>query len=279
MLVGVSKRKGIPIFLTAHNVWDDILFLDLTRNIEWSHIIAVSHFIRQELIGVGCSHKDVTTIHHGIDEDIYNPDINPVPILNKYPQLKKKRVVFHPARMGLAKGCDVSIKAIKIVKEKFPDVMLVLAGTKNIIDWIDTQQRDIAYMVNLVEYFELRDNVLIDTYRLQEIPLLYAASQIAIYPSSSCEPFGLTMLEALASARPMIVSRTGGMPEIIRDGVNGFLIPVKDFEELASRIIQLLIDDRLRERLGTTGRAIVEQQFTKRILAENILRLYRKFCG
>ncbi len=86
------------------------------------------------------------------------------------------------------------------------------------------------------------------------------------------------MLEALSSATPMVVTEAGGMPEIIKDGINGFIIPIKDFESLASRTIQLLVNDELRERLGYTGRQMVEQQFTDKIVAENTLRVYRKFC-
>ncbi|HDZ76643.1 MAG TPA: glycosyltransferase family 1 protein [Candidatus Omnitrophica bacterium] len=274
----ISKQKGIPIILTAHNVWDDNLFLDLTNNIKWSHIIAVSHFIKREIIGIGHDHRNITVIHHGIDQDDYSPKTDPRPALKKYPILRKKRIVFHPARMGLAKGCDVTIKAFKIVKERFPDVVLVLAGTKNIIDWTLSQQKDIAYMVSLVKFLKLEKNVLIDSYQLKDMPNLYAASSVCVYPSTASEPFGLTMLEALASGKPMVVTEAGGMPEIIKDGVNGFIVPVKDFESLASRIIQLLANDDLRERLGYTGRQIVELQYTKQIIAENTLRLYRKFC-
>ena len=278
ILQDISIKKGIPLILTAHNVWDDNLFLELTKKIKWTHIIAVSHFIKKEIIGTGYNHKKITVIHHGIDEDIYSPKVSPQPIFKKYPILKRKRVVFHPARMGLAKGCDVSIKALRIIKERFPDVVLVLAGTRNIIDWGLTQQKDIAYMVNLVKSLALRNNVLIDAFNLTDMPKIYAASTVCVYPSSSCEPFGLTMLEALASAKPMVVTETGGMPEIIKDGINGFIIPVKDFEALASRVIQLLSDKDLRERLADTGRQIIEQQYTKDIVVENTLRLYRKFC-
>lgn len=274
----LGAKKGIPLILTAHNVWDDNLFLDLTKNIKWSHIIAVSHFIKREIIGTGYGHKNITVIHHGIDQDIYSPKVDAQSVFKKYPLLRGKKVIFHPARMGLAKGCDVSIKALRIVKDRFPDVVLVLAGTKNIIDWVQSQQKDIAYMVNLVEFLGLEDNVLIDAFPLVDMPKLYAASSVCVYPSSVSEPFGLTMLEALSSAKPMVVTETGGMPEIIKDGINGYVIPVKDFESLASRIIQLLTSKDLRERLGHTGRQMVEQQYTKEIVTENTLRLYKRFC-
>jgi glycosyltransferase involved in cell wall biosynthesis len=274
----IATRKGVPLILTAHNVWDDNLFLDLTNNIKWSHIITVSHFIKGEIIGTGYDHKNITVIHHGIDQEIYSPKVDAQPVFKKYPILRGKKVIFHPARMGLAKGCDVSIKALRIIKKRFPDVVLVLAGTKNIIDWVQSQQKDIAYMVNLVEFLGLEDNVLIDAFRLEDMPELYAASLVCVYPSTVSEPFGLTMLEALSSGKPMVVTETGGMPEIIKDGINGFIIPVKDFESLASRINCLLGNKELRERLGHTGRQMVEQQYTKEIVAENTLRLYKKFC-
>ncbi|MFH1413397.1 MAG: glycosyltransferase family 4 protein [Candidatus Omnitrophota bacterium] len=279
LLQEVSRKKGIPLILTAHNVWDDNLFLDLTNKIRWTHIIAVSHFIKREIIGTGYKHSNITVIHHGIDQNAYSLKTKPGYILKKYPILKgRKRIVFHPARMGLAKGCDVTIKAFRIVKGRFPDAILVLAGTKNIIDWSHSHQKDIAYMVSLVKFLNLRNNVLIDTYDLTDMPKLYAASSVCVYPSTASEPFGLTMLEALASGKPMVVTEAGGMPEIIKDGINGFIVPVKDFESLASRIIQLLSDGQLRDRLGYTGRQIVEQQYTKEIVAENTLNLYRKFC-
>lgn len=271
----LARGRGIPLILTAHNVWDDNLFLDLTRNVKWSHIIAVSHFIKRELIGIGCPHKKITVIHHGIDQNAYSPDIKYKTIFRKYPELKGKEVIFHPARMGLAKGCDVTIKALRVIRQRIPDVLLVLAGTKNIIDWAQSQQKDIAYLVDLVDFFDMRKNVLIDSFKLEDMPKIYAACSVCVYPSSSPEPFGLTMLEALSSAKPMVVTETGGMPEIIKDGVNGFVVPIKDFEALASRVVQLIANKELRDRLGYTGRRIVEQNYTKEIVMENTLNIYR----
>ncbi|NQU95235.1 MAG: glycosyltransferase family 4 protein [Candidatus Omnitrophica bacterium] len=271
-----AHKLGVPLVLTAHNVWDDVLFLELTRDIKWSHFIAVSHFIKRELIGAGIDDREITTVHHGIDTQIYKPNVKTNKILKKYPQLNNKRVIFHPARMGLAKGCDVSIKALNIIKKSFPDILLVLAGTKNIIDWAGSHQKDIAYMVNLVKIFGLQKNVLIDTFTLEEVSEMYGVAKVCIYPSSSGEPFGLTMLESLASGKPMIVTDSGGMPEIIQDGITGYVITIKNFEVLASRIIQLLSDERLRRRLGYTGRQIVEKSFTKEIVTRSTIDIYKR---
>ncbi len=275
----MARRKGVPLILTAHNVWDDILFLDLTLKTKWAHIIAVSHFIKRELIGIGYDDRRITVIHHGIDAKMFRPGIKIDEIKRKHPELKDKRIVFHPARIGLGKGCDIGIKALNIVRRQFPNVMLVLAGTRNVIDWGATQQKDIAFLVDLVKTFNIRDNVLIDAYTLKEIAQLYEMAEVCIYPSTVGEPFGLTMLEALSSAKPMIVTDSGGMPEIIKDGINGFVVPIKDFESLASRIIRLFTDEDLCRRFGYTGRQMVESHYTKEIVTKNTIDIYRKELG
>lgn len=274
-LAAIAKKKGIPLVLTAHNVWDENLYLDLTRDIPWNHVIAVSHYIRRELVGIGLSPKRCTVIHHGIDHHMFHPGASTRHTYKTYPQLKGRRVIFHPARMGLAKGCDVSIKAFNIVHQRFPDAMLVLAGTKNIIDWGATQQKDIAYFLSLIKFYGFKNDVLIDAYSLDQMPGLYAASDVVLYPSTAMEPFGLTMLEAMSTAKPIIVTAVGGMPEIIQDGINGFVIPIKDFESLAGRISRLLAEGRVREDFGRTGRQMVEHQFTKEIMAEHHIEVYR----
>ena len=276
-LQNLAKRNRIPIILTAHNVWDDLMFLELTHQIDWTHIIAVSHFIKKEIIGVGVDDRKITVIHHGIDHRRFHPGVKTDKILRKYPQLKNKKVIFHPARIGLAKGCDTSIKALNLVKEKNPDAILVLAGSKNIIDWGESQQKDIAYLVTLIKHFQMQKSCLIDCYSLEEMRELYAVSDVCVYPSSVGEPFGLTMLEAMATAKPMIITDAGGMPEIIKDGINGFVIPIRDFELLAAKINTLLDDKRLRNRLGYTGRQIVESLYTKERVTKDLLCIYKKF--
>jgi hypothetical protein len=272
----LSREYKAPLILTAHNVWDDILFLELTHTIDWSHIIAVSHFIKKEIIGIGLDDTRITVVHHGVNQEKFKPGVDAADIFRKYPQLKGKRVIFHPARIGLAKGCDTSIKAVHIVRQKDPGVVLVLAGSKNIIDWGGTQQKDIAYLVDLVKHFGIEDNILIDMYSLDEVKELYEISQLCLYPSTAPEPFGLTMLEAMAMAKPMIVTNMGGMPEVIKDGINGFVVHMKDFEALAAKICQLLEDKKLAHRFGYTGRQIVESQYTKEKVAQETLGVYKK---
>jgi glycosyltransferase involved in cell wall biosynthesis len=77
-------------------------------------------------------------------------------------------------------------------------------------------------------------------------------------------------------AKPMVVTDMGGMPEIIKDGINGFVVHVKDFEALAAKICRLLEDKTLAKRFGYTGRQIVEAQYTKAMVTQQTLNVYNK---
>ncbi len=267
--------RKVPLILTAHNAWDDNQFIQLTNAIGWDHIIAVSNFIKREVSGIGYPAGKITVIHHGIDLERFR-NINKKDIYRKYPQLRNRRVIFHPARMGLAKGNDVSVKALRLVKKKVPEAMLVMAGTKNIIDWGKTQQKDIAFILHLMRKFHLEDDILVNMFTVDEVAGIYAVADLSYYPSSVAEPFGLTMLESMASGKPMIVTRAGGMPEVIKNKVNGFVVSPRNHEALARKTIELLTNEKLRKKLGKTALRMVREKYNKRKMAEKTIAVYEK---
>ncbi len=270
-----AQKRGIPLVLTAHNVWDDSLHISLVRDIQWDAIISVSHYIEHALIGYGVSPQIVTTIHHGIEgQPFFSATAENA--YRKYPQLHNKRVVFHPARMGKAKGNHFTIQAFRLIKEKIPDAFLVMAGTRNTIDWGETQQREIAYMLELLDLFGLRESTLIDQYALGDMPSMYAAAEVVVYPSIFAEPFGITMLEAMAAAKPIVVTRSGGMPEVIRHGVNGFVINQSDPRALARHVIRLLKCPNQARTIGAQGREIFQRQYYLERMVDQTLAVYQK---
>lgn len=271
------RKRNIPLILTAHNVWDDTVFLELTCRVQWDLIIAVSHYIRSELLAIGCNPLKTVTIHHGIDTKKFKPGLDTKPIYDRLPQLKDRKVVIHPARMGYGKGSDQCIKAFNVVKKQIPEAVLVMGGSKNIIDWGGTQASDVAYIRDLINHFSLQDNVVIDFFTLPEMPALYNIADVVLYPSNAWEPFGMTMLESMACKKPIIVTRTGGMPEIIHDGVNGFVIPVRDYEKLAMLTIQLLKNPERCKQLGEAGYSMIQEMYTENHVTDNTLALYDKF--
>jgi glycosyltransferase involved in cell wall biosynthesis len=103
---------------------------------------------------------------------------------------------------------------------------------------------------------------------------LYAASDVVCQMSRWEEVFGFVNAEAMASYKPLVGTSVGGIPEIIEDGVSGFLVPRRDPAVMASRILELLRDRALRQRMGDAGRRIVEQKFSHKTNIKQLIRLY-----
>ena len=271
-------KHQIPLILTAHNSWNEKIFLDLTCKIAWDKIVSISKYITRELMAIGVPEEKIATLWHGIDSRQFSSREPSKKILEDHPVLKgKKNIVFHPARMGLAKGCDITIEAFRLVKEEIKDAFLLMSGSGNIIDWGLSQNKDIAFFMSLIKHLGLENSVYINTFDIKsEMPNLYNLAKVVVYPSSVEEPFGLTMLEAMASAKPIIVTNSGGMPEIIQDDVNGYVVPKRNHVALAEKIIRLMKDDQLNAKLGKQGRKIIEAKYTKAIYAQNLVKVYEE---
>jgi len=106
-----------------------------------------------------------------------------------------------------------------------------------------------------------------------DVQNIYRSSDIIVMPSRWGEPFGLINIEAGAARKPMVSTRDGGIPEIIRHGENGFLVEREDLEGLIRYTRQLIENEALRRRMGQRAREIVEQRFT----GEPVRRLERAY--
>jgi alpha-maltose-1-phosphate synthase len=90
------------------------------------------------------------------------------------------------------------------------------------------------------------------------------------------EPFGLASLEAMASARPVVASRVGGIPEVVRDGVDGILVPPRNSAALAQGLSTLLEDPHLCVAMGTNGRRRAQEVFGVHRHRESLHSVYEQ---
>jgi glycosyltransferase involved in cell wall biosynthesis len=106
-----------------------------------------------------------------------------------------------------------------------------------------------------------------------DVRRVLAASDVLAAPSLS-EGFGLAVVEAMASGLPCVATRTGGLAEIVEDGVSGFLVPPRDVAALADTVECLLGDRALRARFGERARAVAERRYDVRDTARRLEELY-----
>jgi glycosyltransferase involved in cell wall biosynthesis len=103
---------------------------------------------------------------------------------------------------------------------------------------------------------------------------LFAASDVVCQLSRWEEVFGYVNAEAMACGRPLVGTRVGGIPEIIQDGITGFLVERRDVKAMAARILELLRDPDLRQRMGETGREVCRERFNLKANVAQLVRVY-----
>lgn len=101
-----------------------------------------------------------------------------------------------------------------------------------------------------------------------DVENVYHTADIIVVPSRWQEPLGLINLEAGACRKPVVATRVGGIPEVIEEGENGYLVEAGDVDALAERVERLIADPALRTRMGNAGRLQVEQAFTGKLVRE-----------
>ena len=123
----------------------------------------------------------------------------------------------------------------------------------------DTNYKD--KLIQSREKFALNDSVVFTGWR-SDITAILALSDILVNASVKPEPLGTTILEAMAAGKPVICSDIGGSPEIVQNGINGFLFPSGNAQALADAIERLVKNPALRLRMGESGLWIQKEKFS-----------------
>jgi glycosyltransferase involved in cell wall biosynthesis len=108
----------------------------------------------------------------------------------------------------------------------------------------------------------------------EDVAPYFAAFDAFVLPSAN-EGTPVTTIEALAAGRPVVATSVGGVPDVVRDGEDGFLVPAGDVNALAGRLAELAHDPGLRERMGAAGRERVLPRYAVERLVDDVDRLYR----
>ncbi|MBU2460092.1 glycosyltransferase family 4 protein [Patescibacteria group bacterium] len=105
----------------------------------------------------------------------------------------------------------------------------------------------------------------------------YSRADVFVAPSVWDEPLGLVILEAMACNTPVVVTRKGGIPLAVKEGINGLFIRARNSSEIVEKVNKLLDNEQLRMKMGTTARKIVEQKFSWEIIGRKFEHVYEKF--
>ena len=175
------------------------------------------------------------------------------------------QVVAQASWMIPEKGITDLVEAARIVLQRIPPAHFLLAGEGQHRNEYMTMARDLG-MEEHFTWTGLVHNPVAEG--------LYAAADVVCQVSRWEEAFGWVIAEAMAAGRPLVATRVGGIPELVTDGGNGFLVAPRAPAEIAERLVQLLEDSALRARMGAAGRLAAERKFD---LAGNLDTLMRAY--
>lgn len=212
-----------------------------------TRVIAVSKFIETRLLAMGFSESIVRQHYIGVDPARFNPVATAERTLD----------VVCVGRLVEAKGISVLIRAFAKVAKRFPESQLRLIG--------DGPGRN--EFESLAEKIGISRRVIFEGNMAHErVAAVVSRAAVSVLASKtgangSQEAFGLASIEAAAAGVASIVSRNGGLPETVVDGVTGLVVEENNVAELADALSVLLSDASLRERLGAAGRQRVLEFF------------------
>jgi glycosyltransferase involved in cell wall biosynthesis len=163
------------------------------------------------------------------------------------------------------KGHEYIVRAIREVVDEFPNVKLVLAGDG---PWMPTLEI-------WVREFRLEGKMLLLGHR-DDIAEVIQSFDISVLPSYASEGIPQFILQSMAAGKPVIGTTVGGIPEVVHDGITGFLVPPKDPAAIASAIRSLIADPEKMKAMGEAGRRLVIERHTAGAMLDALESLYAK---
>ena len=228
------------------------------------YVIGASQVLVDNLIKYGVSRDRTSFIGSGVDVERFNPAVDGSEIRGKYGVKPTENIVLCPARLDPVKGVWYLIRAIPYIIKQDDSPRFLIAGDGPEMEKLNQE----------VIKLQIADRVTFaGRVPNSEMPKYYAASDIVVLPSLK-EATSIAGLEAMATGKPLVGTRVGGIPQIIADGETGTLVPPRNPEELARAITSLLGDKGKRTAMGLKARDKAEGEFSWQIIARKIQDIY-----
>ncbi|MEQ8766936.1 MAG: glycosyltransferase family 4 protein [Planctomycetota bacterium] len=263
------NRSKIPLIRTRHNTYrirDNFTNRLLNRSLTTRTITVCEWVKTHRLIGPGFDGRPIDVIHNGVDLEHF-VEVEPDPTVRGEFSLPEDAVLIGVvARLVKEKGHRYLVEALGELVEKGRDrlhVLLIGEGTEG------------AAILEQAEALGVSDRLTFTGFR-SDVRRLVSACDLGVLPSIGCDTSSIALKEMMAMRKPVVTTDHGGLPEIVDDGVNGFVVPAADGSALAAAIDRFLQDPGLARRLGVAAREKVEREFTRQLAFERTLESYRQ---
>jgi glycosyltransferase involved in cell wall biosynthesis len=207
----------------------------------------------------------VKVIPYGIESEKFRSQTNTESFKAKY-NCSNSIIILSVGRLNYQKGFQFLIKAMPDVLQKVPNAKLIIVG----------EGEDRSFLIKLAESLKISGSVIFTGGLPQaELPNAYSAASLFVLPSLF-ESFGISLIEAQASGKPVIGTKSGGAPEALIEGKTGLLVNPGNPKALSEAILRILTDNALAFEMGIKGKAFVESQFDIKAIVGKVVELYQQ---
>jgi phosphatidyl-myo-inositol dimannoside synthase len=267
----LKKYKKLPyiIYLYGSELFEIKNFSKAKQNIIISslknadYIIIIADFLKEKLKEYGISERKVIKIMPGVDFNSFKPGLN-TDNLRKKLNLENKKIILSCARLVKRKNHKAVIEALPNILKKIPSAIYLILSSGPEKENLKLQAKKLGLENHIIFAGEVED---------KELPYYYNLADVFCMPSQryketgDVEGFGIVFIEAQACETPTIGSNTGGIPDAIRNNIDGFLINPENKEEIANNIIEILENEELAKKMGQTGRKkVIEEHDWKKLV-------------
>lgn len=234
-----------------------------------ARLVVNSDYTRRHFEALGISHPEIELLTMSVPTGQFRPDLDSAAARAKY-GLNGVRVILTVGRLVERKGHDMVLQGLGRIRKAVGPVRYLIAGRGPEEPRLRALARALGCDDDVLFLGHVPDD---------ELPLLYAASDVVVMPSRALadrdgiEGFGITFLEAAASGKPVVGGASGGVAEAVVDGVTGVLVPPTDVDAVAAAVIRLLRNSTEAAAMGASGRRRAEA--LEAGWAETVERIWR----
>ncbi len=245
-------------------------FIISILDIKVNKYIAVSEAVKKRLCLLGVDGKKIDVIYNAVDFDRFSPDKEKLYRLRKIYNLNQNvRLIGLISQFQPGKGHEDFLQAAKIISNEYNNVSFLIVGKRSPAKYLDKIER-------LTKTLKLADKVIFTDW-IEDIEDISLSLYALVQPTYIEEACSVVLLEAMASGIPVIVTRSGGMPEIIKDGACGYLVNKNDPEAIAEKLKFLLDNPKIARNMGQKAREIARDSFGLSKMIEKLENIYKEF--
>lgn len=233
-----------------------------------TQIVTISKYSHAKIIEhYGIESEKIRIVPNGVDIEKFKPSDS----LNAKLQFRlgQESTVLFMGSLIPRKGLSYLVKAAEKVVKQHTNTKFVIVGTGPMQGKIEESLAAVGLKNNFVFLGNLKED---------QLSVAYNAADVFVLPSIQ-EGQGIVLLEAQACGKPVVAFGIGGVKEAVRPNETGFLLELGDTAGLADRLLELLGDETLRQKMGLAGRRFVSENYTWDLCAERMLRIYREILG